>query len=66
VTQIVVTEEHDPQGDLRYFVALTTYSRSALNRLADLFGCSLSWPDRSLGDEDLAEALRERVREVKP
>lgn len=61
---ITVTETHGPDGDLVYFVGITTHSRSALDRLAEVFDQQLHFFNPSDdGDVDLADALRFRARE---
>lgn len=60
---ILVHERHDEEGDMLFLVTMTTYSRSALDRLRDTMGLEFvyvaeDWsPHPDSDDLDLLEEL---------
>ena len=44
---VTVHEQHDDTGDLIFVATVSTYSRSIVSRLEELFGSELDWIDSS-------------------
>jgi hypothetical protein len=59
-----VVETHDAEsGDLAYFVAFKTHSRTTLDRIAAMLDVAIRFEcSEDDGDADLADALRNRAR----